>query len=143
VNGGEIVVSRRTARSLDQSEQRKKEKHVNTNPSEPLYCLAARFASKAKAGTVYAPLEQLIFAAKNDCDLSVYRFQITEGWHVVVLGEKPAADLQQRIEALLAQGTLVNLYSLRPDVIADLQERRARASTIAPWVEIHHDIPEE
>ena len=51
------------------------------------YYLAARFASKAKAGQVYTPLQEIVF--QEDCDLSVYRFKITEGWHVVVLEERP------------------------------------------------------
>ena len=102
------------------------------------YYLAARFDNKAKAGQVYTPLQQIVF--EEDCDLSVYRFKITEGWHVVVLGERPNDQLHQRIEALLTNGTLVNL---RSDVLAYLQRRRARAEKIAPWVEVHYQHEEE
>jgi hypothetical protein len=35
------------------------------------YCLAARFASKEKAGAVYFPIQLIIFEEKDDCDLSV------------------------------------------------------------------------
>ncbi len=102
------------------------------------YYQAARFASKAKAGQVYTPLQEIIF--QEDCDLSAYRIRITEGWHVIVLGEKPSDQLHQRIEALLTNGTLVNL---RSDVLAYLQRRRARAEKIAPWVEVHYQHEEE
>jgi hypothetical protein len=61
----------------------------------------------------------------------------------VVLGEQPPQILHVRIEAFLTQGTLVNLESTRPDVYAYLQNRRADAIQIAPWIEVHHDIQEE
>ena len=108
-----------------------------TQQSAPYY-QAARFANKAKAGQVYTPLQQIVF--EEDCDLSAYRLKITEGWHVVVLGERPNDQLHQRIEALLTNGTLV---TLRPDVLAYLQSRRAQATQIGPWVERHLDVPDE
>ena len=102
------------------------------------YYQAARFMNKAKAGQVYTPLQQIVF--KEECDLSVYRFKIAEGWHVVVLGERPNNQLQQRIEALLTNGTIV---TLRPDVLDYLQSRRAQATQIGPWVERHLHVPDE
>ena len=54
------------------------------------YYQAARFMNKAKAGQVYTPLQEIVF--QEDCDLSVYRFKITEGWHVVVVGEVATDD---------------------------------------------------
>jgi hypothetical protein len=108
-----------------------------TQQATPYY-QAARFANKAKAGQVYTPLQEIIF--QENCDLSAYRFRITEGWYVVVLGEKPDDQLHQRMEALLTNGTLV---TLRPDVLDYLQSRRAQASQIAPWVERHLDVPDE
>ena len=107
------------------------------------YYQAARFPTKEKAGEVYFALEKLIFEAKDKSDLSAYRFRITEGWHVVVLGEQPTPELHQRIEALLTQGTLVNLQNIRPDVLSHLQNRRAQAARIAPWVEGHYRPSEE
>ena len=102
------------------------------------YYQAARFANKAKAGQVYTPLQAIIYQER--CDLSAYRLKITEGWHVVVVGEKPNDQLHLRIEALLTQGTLV---TLRPDVLDYLQSRRAQATQIGPWVERHLDVPDE
>jgi hypothetical protein len=104
----------------------------------PPYYQAARFANKAKAGQVYTPLQEIVF--EEDCDLSAYRLKITEGRHVVVLGERPNDQLHQRIEALLTHGTLV---TLRPDVLDYLQSRRAQATQIGPWVERHVDVPDE
>ncbi len=115
----------------------------NQTPSEQLYCQAARFANKKAAGAVYGTLQELIFAAQDDCDLSAYRLHITEGWHVVVVGEKPPDVINLRIEALLTQGTLVNLQSIRPDVVSHLQARRTQATRIAPWVEAHYSTSEE
>ena len=39
------------------------------------YYLAARFPNQQKAGATYFPLQQMIFIAKDECDLSVYRFK--------------------------------------------------------------------
>ena len=104
------------------------------------YYQSARFPTEEKAGAVYFPLQQIIFEEQNECDLSAYRFKITEGWHVVVLGEKPPEALHLRIEALLTNGELV---SIRDDVLHYLQQRRAQATQIAPWVEGHYDHSEE
>ena len=108
---------------------------------ETPYYQAARFPNKAAAGTAYMPLQALVYK-QNNYSLSVYRFKITSGWHVVVLGEKPSEALRVQIEALLTKGTLVSFES-RPDVLAYLQRRQARASQIAPWVEAHYQHPEE
>jgi hypothetical protein len=107
---------------------------------EATYCLAARFPNEKKAGATYFPLQQMIFEAKNDCDLSVYRFKLENVWHVVVLGEQPPQELHQRIEAKLTAGTLVRL---RQDALDYLLERRARAIQLGPWVEGHYKNPEE
>ncbi len=104
------------------------------------YYQAARFATEAQAGAVYFPLQQIIFEEQNECDLSAYRFKIAEGWHVVVLGERPPEALHLRIETLLTTGELV---SIREDVLRYLQQRRAQATQIAPWVEGHYHHSEE
>ncbi len=107
------------------------------------YCQTARFPNKAAAGEIYTSLQTLVFEEQNNCDLSVYRLKITEGWHMVVLGETPDDKLHQRIEALLSKGTIVNLQHERPDVIDYLQSRRVQAIQIAPWVEGHYHTTEE
>lgn len=103
------------------------------------FYLAARFKNKAAAGAVYTPLQQIVFTEQDNCDLSVYRLKINEGWHVVVVGEKPSDALSLRLETLLTQGMLV---TLRPDVLSYLQDRRTQATYLAPWVERHYDTEE-
>lgn len=76
---------------------------------EAPYYLAARFPNEKKAGETYFPLQQMIFVAKDECDLSVYRFRLENVWHVVVVGEQPPNELHLRIEAKLTSGTLVSL----------------------------------
>ncbi len=110
---------------------------------EPAYCWAARFAGKQEAGNVYTSLQDMVHEERNRCDLSVYRIKITEGWHVIVLGETPPEPLHLRIEAALTHGTLVNLRSTRPDVISYLSDRRARIAPLAPWIEQHYHTDEE
>jgi hypothetical protein len=104
------------------------------------FYLAARFPTKAAAGAIYTPLQQIVYDEQDMCDLSVYRLKLNDVWHVVVLGEKPSDVLYQRIEALLINGTLV---TLRPEALQYLQARRAQATLLAPWVEAHYDTPEE
>ena len=106
------------------------------------YYLAARFPNEQKAGATYFPLQQMIFVAKDECDLSVYRFKDTQNstWYVVVIGDQPPQGLHLRIEAALTSGVLV---SLRQDALDYLLERRARATLLGPWVEGHYPNPEE
>ena len=104
------------------------------------YYLAARFPGIAEAGVVYFPLQQMVFEAKDDCDLSVYRVRHEGVWLVVVLGEQPPEELHLRIEAKLTNGVLV---SLRADVVRYLQDRRAHATQLGSWVEGHYDHGEE
>src|SRR5260370_32351570 len=83
----------------------------------PFY-LTARFPSAEEAGSVYFPLQEMVFAAHDDCDLSVYRIRHEGVWLVVVLGEPPPKELYLRIEAKLTNGTLV---TLKKDVLRVLQ----------------------
>jgi hypothetical protein len=115
---------------------RSKEEAIMEHP----YYLSARFLTKAKAGEAYFPLQQFLFEVKNECDLSVYRLKITEGWHIVVVGVKPSDAQHAHIEALLTKGTLVSLAH-RPDVLRYLQSRRAEAIQLGPWVEAHYNHP--
>jgi len=104
------------------------------------YYQAAHFTGLDIAGVTYFRLQQMVFEAKDDVDLSVYRLKLSGMWHVVVLGERPPPELHIRIEAELTNGTLV---TLRDDAIRYLQERRARATLLGPWVERHYHLPKE
>ncbi len=68
---------------------------------ETPYYQAARYPSKTAAGKAYKPLQQLIH--DEDCDLSAYRYFSVEeqAWYVVVIGEKPAHYIEERLTKLL------------------------------------------
>jgi hypothetical protein len=51
---------------------------------------------------------------------------------VVITSEPPAAALEVQLQHLLRRSTPITLL---PAVIGVLQERRAHAETIGPWVE--------
>ncbi len=104
------------------------------------YYLAARFPNEKSAGDVYFPLQRMIFKAKDDCDLSVYRFKSKRIWYVVVIGEKPPDSLHVAIEGQLTNGTLVTLDA---DLLTYLMERRGEAIQLGPWVEVHYPHEEE
>jgi len=104
------------------------------------YYLAARFQSKQKAGLIYFPLQQFIFVAKDECDLSVYRFKHKGTWYVVVVGDRPPDSIHVAIEAQLTNGTLITLDA---DMLVYLMERRNEAIQFGPWVEGHYDTSEE
>ena len=107
---------------------------------EAPYYQAARFPTKKKAGEVYFPLQQLLLEEQGECDLSVYRIQLEQQWHVVVLGKRPSETFHLRIEVLLTTGELV---SIREDMLRYLQHRRTQATQLGPWVEGHYDHSEE
>jgi hypothetical protein len=104
------------------------------------YYVAARFPNKQKAGDVYFPLQQYIFAVKDECDLSVYRFKHKGTWYVVVIGEKPPDSLHTVIEAKLTNGILTTVDA---DVLSYLMQRRSEAIQLGPWVEGHYQHEED
>lgn len=105
------------------------ENHRPTEPEPVPYHKAARFARERAAWRVYAQLQAAVFAAP-DCDLSVYRLQLDRVYHVAVLGEPPLADLDRRIDALLAQGELVPLPR---EALLALSQRRRQMTRRGGW----------
>jgi hypothetical protein len=97
------------------------------------YYLAARFSREQTAGRAYSQAQQTIFS--QDCDLSVYRFQLSEVWHMAVLGEKPPPDLERRLRRILALGEPLTLTK---EVLQILFERRSQSTKEGPWVERHY-----
>lgn len=97
------------------------------------YTRAARFAGERPAGLAYRKAEAAIFG--TPCDLSVYRLQFQQRWHVAVLGELPPDEFAQRIDAILATGEPTTLPS---DVMRVLQQRRAELSKRRSWTEGHY-----
>ena len=103
------------------------------------YYQAARFPGLDTAGAIYIRLQEMVYEAQDDIDLSVYRLKIADYWHVVVLGEKPSEEFHIRIQAELTNGVLVTLGD---DYLRYLQDRRAKAIQLGPWVERHYPPPQ-
>jgi hypothetical protein len=108
-------------------------------PEIPYY-MAARFPSEKNAGEVYFPLQLFIFEAKNECDLSIYRFKHVDTWYVVVIGEKPRDSIHAVVEAKLTNGTLTTLDA---EILSYLMQRRSEAIQLGPWVEAHYPYRDE
>ena len=117
--------------------------HGGPHPGEPShreqehepvpYHRAARFADERRSARTYRSVQDALFAAA--CDLSAYRVLINRVPHVAVVGEPPPADLDRRLDHLLAAGEPVAL----PDaVLTTLAARRAQAARLGPWIEGHH-----
>ncbi len=103
--------------------------------SEPVpYLRAARFAGERPAGRADAQAQHAIYA-RPDSDLSVYRLQLNQVWHVAALGEPPLADLADTLERILASGEPA---SLPEEVLTLLRQRRAAAIRERPWTERHY-----
>jgi hypothetical protein len=104
---------------------------------QPPYYQAARYigqAAEARAGHAYAATQDLLFNDKEN-DLSAFRLQIRQMWHVAVVGNPPAEELEQQIEEMLSGGEPA---TLSPDVLKLLQERRQQATKVGSWVEAHY-----
>jgi hypothetical protein len=102
--------------------------------TQPPYYQAARFAGDADAGQAYLRAQEAIFRDPHN-DLSAYRLQLNQIWHVAVLGEQPPSVLDRRLKRILAAGEPVRLPE---EILKLLLERRARASQAGAWVERHH-----
>lgn len=102
--------------------------------ADPHYCIAARYRSERTAGRAYTRAQSALLNAEG-CDLSSYRLQLDQIWHVAVLGEQPAPELDRRLRMILAGGDPVTFPA---DVVAALLARRAAAIELGPWVERHH-----
>lgn len=91
------------------------------------------YGSDEPALQAYTHAQGIVFSA--DCDLSAYRIRYGNVPHVVILGAKPPADLDQKISQTLATGTPAELPQ---DILATLIQRRAQAKRLGPWVEGHY-----
>ncbi len=99
------------------------------------YSQAARFTSERFAGRTYRQAQAAIYNAREDVDLSAYRFHLNTIWHVAVLGVQPPEEVAQQISTILAAGEPT---ALPDDVLRLFQERRAQAAQLGPWVEGHY-----
>src|SRR5689334_4751920 len=98
------------------------------------YYLASHYPHEKPAGRAYMQAQRVIFNAKDQCDLSAYRFQLPQlipGYYVAVLGEPPPEELHQRLLNVLSSGEPT---SLPDEALAFLQQRRRQATQLGPWV---------
>lgn len=112
--------------------ERKGGEHRPEQEPTPYY-KAARFSGEQPAGKAYFQAQQAIFENEDNA-LSVYRVQLNKIWHVVTLGEPPPQDLEQKLETILSTGESTSIPS---DILKLLQDRRAKATKLGPWVEKH------
>lgn len=91
-----------------------------------IYLRAVWFWENAKQNSlaVYKQLHGAVSSPEHNINTSIYRFQFGF-WHVVILGEAPSEELQEKIEVILSQG---NEASLPWQVIDILRMRYKRAS---------------
>jgi len=105
------------------------------HPAQPEpFILAARFLNEPTARHAYFGVQEIVFRSPLT-ELSVYRFQLRQAYHVALLGEKPSVPLEQRLRRLLSIGEFTTL----PDaVLSILFDRRATASSLGGWAEGHY-----
>jgi len=109
--------------------------HDSTERRERPFHRAARFGDEETARQAYLTTEQRVFEAT--ADISAYRFQLDQVWHVaVVADEPPSGALQRAVEDALSQGEQVNLH---PEILATLLSRHREVMRHRlPWVEGHY-----
>ncbi len=105
---------------------------IVSEPSSPYY-LAVTFSQERRARQAYDQTQELLF--ETECELSAFCFYVGPTWYVAIVGEAPPPALETQFKHLLRRGEST---TLPPDVIEQLQQRRAQATQIGPWVERHY-----
>jgi hypothetical protein len=100
--------------------------------SSPYY-LAVSYQQERRARQAYDQAKALLFG--EECDLSAFRLYAGPTWYVVIVGDPPVATLEAQLQHIFRRGDPATLPT---DVIDQLQQRRAHAAVIGPWVERHH-----
>jgi hypothetical protein len=98
------------------------------------YYRASRFAGERPAGEAYVAAQQILYEGPPT-DLSVYRLQFQQRWHVAALGMLPPAPVLRAIEAILDQGEPAELPA---EVWQTLDARRRQAIQHSSWSERHY-----
>ena len=96
------------------------------------YYLARRFRTEPLGAVAYRKVRDLIYGSNHE--LSVYRFQLSQIFHVAVIGTPPPEPFEQRIRRLLSSGDRAELPH---DILSVLYQRRAEASRHGAWIERH------
>jgi hypothetical protein len=99
----------------------------------PAYLRIVRFRRDAAAKRVYTQVQEAIRNA--ECDVSVYNLRFNGEPIVIVLGDAPPADLDERLRKMLSAGTPADLP---PDVITMLTQRSIEERRKALWSEGHY-----
>lgn len=99
----------------------------------PAYLLMARFRRDAAAKRYYTEIQEAIRNA--ECDLSVYNLRLNGEPIIIVMGNEPSADLDERLRKALSTGSPTTLPQ---DVIVMLTERSIRERRKWPWTEGHY-----
>ena len=112
--------------------------HRNSGPDKeqellPAYAQAARYADEQEAGEAYDHAQEAIYGTHHE--LSAYRLQLEQIWHVAVVGDRPPEDFDQLIQAILSTGEPT---TLPPDILAFLHQRRLKARKLGLWIEGHY-----
>jgi hypothetical protein len=99
------------------------------------YHKAAKYPSEEASEQPYDQLQQALY--ETPCDLSAYRIRLgpTLDYHIATLGNPPPAELQRRIEEILATGETVTLPE---EILVYLTQRRREQQRQGQWVEKHH-----
>jgi hypothetical protein len=113
----------------------KEQEPINQPPEQESssYLRVARFRSEETSGRAYFEAQQAIFHAEQS-DLSVFRLQWEQAWHVAVIGIPPPRPLARRVNRALAGGEPATLPE---ELVILLEQRRSEAVKQAPWVERH------
>jgi len=99
----------------------------------PDYLRVARFKRDAAAKRVYTQVQEAI--RPSDCDLSCYNLRLNGEPTVVVVGDAPSGDLDERLRRMLAAGTPGELPR---DVVLMLAARGIEERQKGPWSEGHY-----
>ena len=111
------------------------EQHPRREQEPVPYQRAARFAGEQPAGRAYAAAQRVIYEAPQPIDVSVFRLQLNQRWHVAALGLASPTPVLTALEAILATGEPADLPQ---EVWQALAERRAQAIRRGPWMERHY-----
>lgn len=99
----------------------------------PAYLLMARFRRDVAAKRFCTEIQEAIRTA--ECDLSVYNLRFNGESTVIVLGDAPTADLDERLRRMLSAGTPATLPQ---DMIVMLTQRSIEEPRKALWSEGHY-----
>lgn len=114
---------------------RHREQGPSPEEETPPYWRAARFKGAKAARRSYRACERLIRGP--DVDLSAFRFQLEQIYHVAVLGPTPPPEeIAKKVEELLAPGEPATLPA---EILKMLMERRKQAMSPGTiWWEGHY-----